>query len=76
MAADAQVKEITLLREYANRLDGFQDAILGGCSVLQNKAESILDNLQREKTNIERGLDNCQTQTSRTIEKYEDIIDR
>ena len=48
MAADAQVKEITLLREYANRLDGFQDAILGGCSVLQNKAESILDNLQRE----------------------------
>ena len=76
MAADAQVKEITLLREYANRLDSFKDAILGGCVVLQNKAESILDNLQREKTNIERGLDNCQTLSSRTVEKYEDIIDR
>ena len=48
MATDAQVKEIALLKEYANRLDGFKDAILGGCMVLQNKAEAILDNLQNE----------------------------
>lgn len=76
MAADSQVKEISLLRDYYNRLDGFKDAIVGGCVVLQSKAESILDNLQREKSNIERELDNCQTQTSRIVEKYEDIIDR
>ena len=76
MAADSQVKEITLLREYANRLDYFKESILGGCAALQNKAESILDNLQREKTIIENGLDDCLTQTSRTITRYEDIIDR
>ena len=50
MAADSQVKEISLLRDYYNRLDGFKDAIVGGCVVLQSKAESILDNLQREKS--------------------------
>ena len=76
MAADSQIKEITLLREYANRLDYFKESILGGCAALQNKAESILDNLQREKAVIEKGLDDCQIQTSRTVAKYEDIIDR
>ena len=76
MAADSQIKEITLLREYANRLDYFKESILGGCAALQNKAESILDNLQREKAVIEKGLHDCQIQTSRTVAKYEDIIDR
>ena len=56
MATDAQVKEIALLKEYANRLDGFKDAILGGCMVLQNKAEAILDNLQNESNITDNNL--------------------
>ena len=75
MAADSQVKEITLLRDYANRLDYFKESILGGCDALKNKTESILDNLQREKAVIEKGLDDCQIQTSRIVARYEDIID-
>ena len=76
MATDAQVKEIALLKEYANRLDGFKDAILGGCMVLQNKAEAILDNLQNESNITDNNLQENQKLASRTINVYEDIIRR
>lgn len=76
MATDAQVKEIALLKEYANRLDGFKDAILGGCMVLQNKAEAILDNLRNESNITDNNLQENQKLASRTIKVYEDIIRR
>ena len=75
MASDAQVKEIDLLRQYANRLDTFKDVILGGCLVLQHKAENILDNIQREASHAQSIYDNCSKDTSDIVRKYENIIE-
>jgi len=76
MASDAQVKEIDLLRQYANRLDAFKDVILGGCLVLQHKAENILDGIQRDSSHAKSIYDNCSNDTSDIVRKYEDIIER
>ena len=76
MASDAQVKEIALLRQYANRLDTFKDVIRGGCLVLQHKAENILDGIQRDFSHAKSIHDNCSNDTSDIVRKYEDIIER
>ena len=68
MASDAQVKEIALLRQYANRLDTFKDVILGGCLVLQHKAENILDGIQRDCSQAKSIHDTCSNDTSYTVE--------
>ena len=75
MASDAQVKEIALLRQYANRLDTFKDVILGGCLVLQHKAENILDNIQRDSNHAKSIHDLCSNETSNIVRKYENIIE-
>ena len=75
MASDAQVKEIALLRQYANRLDTFKDVILGGCLVLQHKAENILDNIQRDSNHAKSIHDFCSNETSNIVRKYENIIE-
>lgn len=75
MASDAQVKEIALLRQYANRLDTFKDVILGGCHVLQHKAENILDNIQRDSNHAKSIHDLCSNETSNIVRKYENIIE-
>lgn len=77
MISDAQVKEIALLKEYAKRLDGFKDAILAGCGILQNKAESIMSDMQNTSSQVEQELQQSQQTASRIISKYEnDIIER
>ena len=75
MASDAQVKEIELLRQYASRLDTFKDVILGGCLVLQHKADNILDNIQREGSHAKSIYDSCSNDASNIIRKYENIIE-
>ena len=75
MASDAQVKEIALLRQYANRLDTFKDVILGGCLVMQHKAENILDNIQREGSQAKSIHDSCFEDTSDIVRKYEHIVE-
>ena len=75
MASDAQVKEIALLRQYANRLDTFKDVILGGCLVLQHKAENILDNIQRDGSHAKSVHDSCSEDTSDIVRKYEHIVE-
>ena len=75
MVSDAQVKEISLLRQYAARLDTFKDVILGGCVVLQHKAENILDNIQREGSRAKSIHDSCSNDTSDIVRKYEHIIE-
>jgi len=75
MASDAQVKEIDLLRQYASRLDTFKDVILGGCLVLQHKADNILDNIQREGSDAKSIYDSCSNDASNIIRKYENIIE-
>ena len=76
MVSDAQVKEIALLRQYANRLDTFKDVILGGCLVLQHKAENILDNIQREGSRAKHIYAICSNDKSGVVCKYEDVIER
>lgn len=76
MASDAQVKEIALLRQYTSRLDTFKDVILGGCLVLQHKAGSILDNIQREGSHAKSIHDNCSNDASSIIRTFEDIVER
>lgn len=76
MVSDAQVKEIALLRQYASRLDTFKDVILGGCLVLQHKAESLLDDIQRTANYAENMRFDCSNESSATIRKYEDIVER
>lgn len=75
MVSDAQVKEISLLRQYAVRLDTFKDVILGGCVVLQHKAETILDNIQRDRSRAVSIHDSCSNEASNTIKKYEYIVE-
>lgn len=75
MASDAQVKEIALLRQYAKRLDTFKDVILGGCLVLQHKAENILDIIQRDSNHAKSIHDLCSNETSNIVRKYENIIE-
>ena len=75
MVSDAQVKEISLLRQYAVRLDTFKDVILGGCVVLQHKAETILDNIQRHGSRAVSMHDSCSNEAPNTIKKYEYIVE-
>lgn len=76
MASDAHVKEIELLRQYASRLDTFKDVILGGCIVLQHKAEIILDDIQREGSHAKSIHDSCSNETSDIVRKYEGIVEQ
>ncbi len=76
MALDAQVNEIALLKEYANRLDDFREAILFGCGGLQQKAESILESIQNESQNVDYHLLQSQNLASATIRRYEEIVRR
>lgn len=75
MASDAQVKEIELLRQYASRLDTFRDVILGGCLVLQHKADNILDNIQREGFHANSIHNHCSNETSDTVRRFEQIVE-
>ena len=76
MVSDAQVKEVSILRQYANRLDIFKDVILVGCVALQGKAESIIESIRNDANMIDYETNNCQSLSSNTIKKYDDIIER
>lgn len=76
MVSDAQVKEVSFLRQYANRLDIFKDVILVGCVALQGKAESIIESIRNDANMIDSETNNCQSLTSNTIKKYDDIVER
>ena len=52
MLTDAQIKEISLLRSYASRLDTFKDVILVGCgALLLRRYEEIVDRYQLTSQN-------------------------
>jgi hypothetical protein len=76
MLTDAQIKEISLLRSYASRLDTFKDVILVGCGALLLKAESIKDDLQNISNRLDYDVRYSNNQADYVIRRYEEIVDR
>ena len=76
MLTDAQIKEISLLRSYASRLDTFKDVILVGCAAMLLKAESIKDDLQNISSRLDYDVNYCNNQADYVNRRYEEIVDR
>ena len=76
MLTDAQIKEISLLRSYASRLDTFKDVILVGCGALLLKAESVKDDLQNISNRLDYDVRYSNNQADYVIRRYEEIVDR
>lgn len=76
MLTDAQIKEISLLRSYASRLDTFKDVILAGCAALLYKAESVKDDMQNISNRLNYEVNNCSNHADDVIRRYDDIVYR
>jgi methyl-accepting chemotaxis protein len=76
MPTDAQIKEITYLREYASILDDFKYYILGGCKALHNKAENVLDNSKSKLSIVKSTECICQNRADYVIRTYDDLVNR
>lgn len=76
MPTDAQVKEISYLREYASILDDFKYYILGGCLALRKKAENIIDNSEHILSDTKSAELRCQNRTDYVIRSYDDLVNR
>ena len=76
MLTDAQVKEIAYLREYASILSDFKYYILGGCSALGKKAESILNDVSKVSGDTEYRSNKCCNEADRLIGDFNSIVER
>ena len=72
--SDAQIKEVSLLREYASRLGIFKDVILAGCAGLLYKAESTKDDIQNVCYRIESDVNYYLAESNRVIRNYENLV--
>lgn len=76
MASDAQVKDISLLRSYAARLDMFKDVILGGCAAILYKAESIKSDMQTISNRMENEMSQSEEKVKQIISRFDETIER